>query len=53
MASNQSKHQHSVDCDQADAGTQKQGEQNPETEDASQSIRPARNPGLHVGTWPA
>jgi hypothetical protein len=48
MSANQSKHQHSIDRDQTDAGAQKQGEQNPETEDAVQSIRPMRDPGLHV-----
>jgi hypothetical protein len=48
VAANQPKHQHSIDRDQTDAGAQKQGEQNPETEDAAQSIRPMRNPRLHV-----
>jgi hypothetical protein len=52
VAPNQTKHQYSIDCNQTDTGAQKQSKQNPETEDVAQSIRPARNPGLHVGAWP-
>jgi hypothetical protein len=48
VAANQPKHQHGVDCNQTETSAQKQGQENPEIEEASRSTLETRVPGLHV-----